>query len=408
MIHKIIGLMALNFFSYEDWVEYFFENEIEPNDWPDCEAKFQVLKYKQLVDSGRSREYAWAQSVDFITKLESEDFSNLPTAANQIFALYQDEIIKHKANEVIGMIRRNPLKLNDIMSNYDFCKNSKKGFKLLTKTGLVAMERAIESSQKKESIKHIPGFENLSQLVGGFNPGRVGMLIAVTGFGKTNFAVSLANAITKKYSVAFANMEMSEQDFVEKVIMCANSITFKEMKENASKYGDRTVEWLSGISRRGVEFYYTPGNTSSVAELRQYCLSYKKTDSKLDFLIVDYDQKISVTTSRDMPEWKALQIAVEQLESLAKELNMFVLLLAQEVEGDVGGSKRSKNPASFVLKFARRKNIDITNFDKAGKEQDYIQVVKNRFGPGRKILEVIYTPEMARVVETDRFLDEQK
>ena len=72
----------------------------------------------------------------------------------------------------------------------------------------------------------------------------------------------------------------------------------------------------------------------------------------LDILVIDYDQKIDLTYNRNIPEWKLLQLAVQRIEDLAKELSVCVILLTQvNRDGGVSASHRATFTAHTVLNF---------------------------------------------------------
>ena len=164
--------------------------------------------------------------------------------------------------------------------------------------------------------------------------------------------------------------------------MSGAEIDYKDYKKNIvdKKNLDRIAEFYGKIIDKKI--YFSKGKGLSTSEIFSICRNHKK-NSGLDFIVVDYDQKIVLNTSKEMPEWKALQIAIESFEALAKELQCYVLILAQEsAEGDISGSRRSKFPASTVLRFYKDES-----------EQFLIEALKNRFGARNERVEVEYVPQ---------------
>lgn len=245
-----------------------------------------------------------------------------------------------------------------------------------------------------KSVIEIPNWPCLSNAIGGFNPGRVGILVADTGFGKTNFAASLALDASSELSTLFCNMEMIPHDFAEKLVMSAGELGYREVK-HITQFTRTVYERVQAehINRR---LFFTDGTTLSIWDINQKVVE-TKTRHGLDLLIVDYDQKIELKTSRETPEWKALQIAVESLESIAKEYEIYVLLLAQAAQDDgksrgrLSGSRRSTFPASTVMSFYRDEDED--------GQPVLVEAVKNRFGPRGVKVRVNYRPEVAKVQE---------
>jgi KaiC/GvpD/RAD55 family RecA-like ATPase len=245
----------------------------------------------------------------------------------------------------------------------------------------------LESNERARAegraIVKIPGWDSLSEAIGGFNPGRVSLLVADTGFGKTNLSANLARAAAKVGPVIFINMEMMAQDLGEKFLLGATRTSFGQFKQ-----GQVNPDRILGAQREltGRRLLYTDGRTLSVQEI--FALArQEKNQHGLFMLFIDYDQKLRLSLGRT-EEWKALQIAVEQLEELAKELSIYVLLMSQSnEEGNPSGSRRMKHAASTVLRFHSPEGKTV------------IQAIKNRFGRHNAAVEVNYEADKAFVEE---------
>lgn len=402
------------FLTVDKYHDLFLAEGVDYREWPDCEAKKVMTDYTSIIKI-KNRKYAQYQLLDFVDSVRNDN--DFPSSVDNILALYKkfkdDKIIKDLKLELVAA----PHNYREILFKYSSQFSDSKKEKSFVEDFQDLYSETVRISKSKEAIRKIPGFECLSELIGGFNPGRVALLIAKTGFGKTNLAVSLAVGIAKKFNVLFANMEMNEQDFFEKMAMSGCNISFNEIKTDPASRAADVLNFARDMADRGTDIHYTDGSSLSIDEIRSMCIKLK-AKKNIDFLIVDYDQKIQVAVTRETPEWKALQIAVESLELIAKQLNIFVLLLAQEVSGDVGASKRSKNPASVVLKFSKGRRVKKRDSEESFKSSYYptkridsgeenvfyIQAIKNRFGPTGGALVVNYKPERAMVIETDERL----
>jgi predicted ATP-dependent serine protease len=190
----------------------------------------------------------------------------------------------------------------------------------------------------------------------------------------------------------YFNMEMIDFDFAQRLIMAGAGIKYRDMKFNPKDQSLAVANLFTKYARKNL--FFSRGKSMSIHEIITHATQTKR-EKGLEFIVVDYDQKIALQTSRDTPEWKALQLAVENLEELAKRLNIYVLLLAQEnLEGGVSGSRRSMFPASTVMRFYQD---DSGNY--------LIKAIKNRFGKTGATIEVEYDHERNQVRERGPFLD---
>jgi predicted ATP-dependent serine protease len=186
--------------------------------------------------------------------------------------------------------------------------------------------------------------------------------------------------------VLYLNMEMSLYDVGKRVVVHTLQKPYDEFKTR-NLFHD--AEYI--LEQR--KLYVSNGKDLSVSEIAALA-KYYHTKQQIKFLIVDYDQKIKLHTSRDSPEWKQLQLAMIEMETIAKELQLHVMVLAQtNNEGEISGSRRSMFPASTVLKFSREDDDTVT-----------IRAVKNRFGPHNACVQVDYDASMAMVREVGNYI----
>ena len=368
----------------KSWRMYF-------TDWPDSPARRAAERYESLREQ-KGHTYAAIKTEEEFGR-EISDKTRVPDE-HTLRRLYFESVNQAVALELGKMLVRYPDRGKELVDSAKFLSTAGEPIHFGTSIDQF-VKRMVAAQEAGESIVEIPGWPKLSQAIGGFNPGRVGLLVAKTGFGKTNFAASLAIDASELVSTLFVNMEMLTEDFAEKLIMASGGITYREMRHSLDLVADKILKVQEeNISRR---LFFTDGQTMSVPDLEQLVRSFRENND-LRLLIVDYDQKIKIKTSKETPEWKALQIAVETLESIAKKHRIYCLLLAQESSesdgkhrGRVSGSNRSTFPASTVLNFYRSEDEDGEPF--------IVEAVKNRFGPRGARVEVVYRPETSRVTE---------
>jgi KaiC/GvpD/RAD55 family RecA-like ATPase len=383
-LERLLMAITQNFILDESWYMRALGANIDPKDWPAFRCKKIAQKYSDLrmQENHDHAALVCAESLDDLNHA-----LHLSNDIGQARELYKELMLEHRGiqlSQKIGADPKNAAKYFGEYSSFAF----EDSFVHFGQTIEDTYAESVKQAESGESEILIRGFPKLSSMIGGFNPGRVGMLIAGTGFGKTNFAANLALAAAQTKKVIYLNMEMIEFDFSQRLLMSAGGIEYADLKfrprENQIKVAEAMSKYLTK------DLYFSRGKSMSIFEIVAKASEHKRNKG-LDLLIVDYDQKIALETSRETPEWKALQIAMEQLEDIAKRLKIFVLLLAQESsEGDVSGSKRSKFPASTVLRFF-----------KDDSDRYVIQAIKNRFGKQGIAVEVDYEHSKNQIRERE-------
>lgn len=360
-------------------------------DWPQGTARQAAERYQELRNEKGHTYAAIKTEQEFGRLLVGKiKFENEHTFRR----LYFEAVNQANAIAMGQALIKNPEKGKEIAASFQFL--SEKGEPVHFGTTVdEALARAILAKESGVANVTIKRWPCLSEMIGGFNPGRVGLLVAKTGFGKTNFAVNIALDASETLPTLFVNMEMISDDFQQKLIMAAAGVTYRELRDSPRENAEKIFDMQAKHIARSL--FFTDGSVLTISDLAELARS-RKASHGLALMIVDYDQKIKVQTSRETPEWKALQIAVETLEAIAKKHRIYVLLLAQEAgasddgksRGKLSGSVRSTFPASTVLNFFREDEDD---------GPFLVRAIKNRFGPRGVRIEVAYSPEMSQVRE---------
>jgi KaiC/GvpD/RAD55 family RecA-like ATPase len=392
-LEELLKKLTLRFIVEEKFFDSALVLKINPIDWPNCRAKEVAVKYAQTRQTS-GHQFAAVQVSGYLNEVETDEF--FEDDLKILKAQYEILLKKFRARELANNIMRDPENVEKYMADYQVQKGSDELIHFSSSLEEVFRE-TVRAAAAGQAVREIPGWNVLSHLIGGFNQGRVGIVMAQTGFGKTTLSVNLALRASEEMNVVYFNMEMTKQDFAEKLIMAAGEIDFKSLKKEPMKFDPKLAEIYRKYEEK--KLFFSQGKALSVPEIFAVSRVHHKKHNGLDMIIVDYDQKLVFNLSKETPEWKALQIAVEQFEMLSKELNCYVLILAQENEGgDVSGSKRSKFPASTVMRFFKHEMTD-------GLDRDVfiIQAVKNRFGKRNAAVRVEYDAEKSRVTEQAEF-----
>ncbi len=198
--------------------------------------------------------------------------------------------------------------------------------------------------------------------------------------------MNLAMASQKTMNTWYFNMEMSLEDIFERMLAIFYERAFSDLRT----YGDVEIGRMIQAFENNFKFRITSGRDKTLKEIQNMSRLQAATE-KPGIIFIDYDQKILLDTNHQTPEWKALQLAMISLEDLAKELNCFVVVLAQaNTEGEISGSNRSRFSASSVWSFEEDEDLG-----------PIIRFNKNRFGERGKVLQVKYERHCAKVSEKE-------
>lgn len=230
------------------------------------------------------------------------------------------------------------------------------------------------------------GLIDLDQILnGGWHRGQVVVLAARPGMGKTALSMHHAiHAARKGYGVLYASMEMVASELADRALSSLGRIYLGNILS-----GKMTDEDWSGITAATGILHEIPFHILDKPGLNFYQLATfarrHKRKSGLDLLVIDYLQLMA----GDQEEKRHSQIEeiTRNLKTLAKELNIAVLLLSQlsRKTEDVRRPKLShlrdsgsiEQDADVVL-FIHREEVDVP--ETTWKNYADIHVAKNRQG----------------------------
>lgn len=368
---------------------------INPLDWPAFACKQAYIQFLELVHT-KGYPYASAMITEAFS-VDAFDITEMHDELDVIGQMYKENLKYFKARFLGRELLANPEKADELISQYQsFASGGLKLLKISDYIEKVTLESKAEAD-KGTSLVVMPGFVSLSNIAGGFNPQRVSLITAKSGFGKTKLAGCFARNMSKSMPVIYFNMEMGVRDFVSMFIHAEADISntdwfrgnvFKDQiaLERVGRYMIKTHE--------SKPIYFTDGKSLDIDTICSAILSVCKPLQN-GFVIIDYDQKLTYKSYDE--EWKALVRAVERFEEISKITNTHIVVLSQADEsGDPKASKRAIQPASLVLNFKQGKIM-------AGMQEKpdayYIKAIKNRFGRTGVCVEVEYFPEKSMIKE---------
>jgi KaiC/GvpD/RAD55 family RecA-like ATPase len=367
---------------------------LDSSKWPDVSLTHDLIKFERLV---REKNINFAQ-LEFSGKFPA-DYSPqfLPQDLATVRIMHEEARESLLVNDLCRKLQSNGANVFEVAERFLREKSASVGVKSKSFGELMGdfiseNEKVIKSGK---SLVKIHGWPLLSEMIGGFNPGRVTIITAGTGVGKTNLSINLSRSacIEGELKACFVNMEMSEFDIATRYASAVGSMTKSEFNDPSylQKFSERNA--LAKVIEKADSIHITLGKGLTLREIESW-VSDKNRSSKVDLVFVDYDQKIQVSGKED--EWKMLQRACESLEEMAKREDVHVILLSQadgEKDGKPKASKRMMQSASTVLFFDERDPGVFT-----------VRAIKNRHGKKSAEIKVSYQPEKSLIHEDGHYV----
>ncbi len=361
---------------------------IDFEDWP---PSLPRLFMKELVDLHKAHGFdhaSWKmkQGIRIDQLLDISDGFILPDDPHTVVPEYQKLLNEVRFEQLANDLSRSPQQGYELINSFLKLSSKQIEVKDLSKAFNDYNEEKKKRQAEGKTLVQFEKWRILSDKIGGFNPGRLGILMADSGFGKTALATQFAVDASEKIPTLFFNMEMSNYDFTHRLIACTTKSSFKDMHQ---PHWDE--QWARAyLSKK--QIYYTTGKDLTLLEIQAVARKYRE-EKNVELIIIDYDQKIILEDTKT-EEWRQMHRIAVALEALAKELNCFVLLLAQtNFDGGISSSKRMTFPASTVMHFANDPN-----------HGTYIRAIKNRWGPRNAAVQVEYRQEISSIIEKESMI----
>lgn len=241
-----------------------------------------------------------------------------------------NDIIKESGEEIpdnklfLDNVERRIFEVTSERSVNDFVKIS-------DVLGDVVQKIQLNAQRDGDVIGLDTGYKQLNNLTLGFQGSQLIILAARPSMGKTalglNIACNIASLKSRPY-VAFFSLEMSLDQLALRLISQKSNINQNDLK--TGKFKDATA-WnrinyaVSELQNYNIMF--DDSSTSSVQDLRSVCRK-KKSEGKLDFIVIDYLQLLKSTSHYENRVQEVSEIS-RTLKQIAKELNVPVLALSQ-------------------------------------------------------------------------------
>ena len=342
--------------------------------------------------------------IEYLTEI----INFVPTAANvdeYIRIVEEKAILRRLIEEATGIVASGYNQEEDISEVLDNAEKkilnvvkTKKGteFRSIQDVLLKTQNDLEKLSQQKSEITGIPtGFYDLDKVTSGLHENELIIIAARPAMGKTAFALNLATniAMNTDKTVALFNMEMSGEQLAMRMLSSVGQIEANKLRSGKLEHHDwkKFNEAMSRLAETKLFIDDTAGMT--ISEIKAKCRRLYNSEGGLGIVIIDYLQLISGSARYAGNRQQEVSEISRSLKTLAMELNIPVIALAQlsrTVEGredkrpllsDLRESGSIEQDADIVAFLYREdyytKQISI---DENTSKSEFI-IAKNRSGP---------------------------
>lgn len=291
-----------------------------------------------LEDRGKLNECGGAQYIIDLTDA-------VPTVSNldTYIELVKDKAIQRKVvaacNEIIhnaqGDVSDSKKFLDDVERKI-FNVTSERTTRDLKPVGEMLQEAEekiqINSTKTQGTVIGLDtGYPELNKDTLGFQNSELIILAARPSMGKTALALNIATNIAKLPShpyVAFFSLEMGLDQLALRLISSEAMIDQMELKMGhfSVPHAWEKINWACK-QLESTNLMFDESGTVKVQELRSICRK-RKSEGKLDFVVVDYLQLLSSDSNNDSRVQEVSEIS-RSLKAMARELQVPVLALSQ-------------------------------------------------------------------------------
>lgn len=256
------------------------------------------------------------------------------------------------------------------------------------------------------------GYPELDRMFGGLQPGHLITVCALTGYGKSSFALNAALNIALSPSgqgrkrVYFASLEMSRDEIVERALSVRAEVDHSLIRDGA--LSDEAMEKVEEAAEALSECEIYLDDSSYTVKAIQRQVKRLHAQQPLDLIVVDYLQLIEVATDKkNSNQAQELEEISRQLKQLAQELRVPIMALVQINRAVEEGKEPTLKDIHGSGGIARNSNVTIMIYALADQLEDRnearpfqmtFKVVKARSGRLGAI-NLVYAPCITKFLE---------
>lgn len=407
-VEKLLNLLKTDDFYFEANREIFeCIKDVHMQNIPvDALTISEELKKREKIDYVGGFEYLAKLTENIITSKNVEAYCNIIREKSILRKLINasNEIIEkgYRENEEVQ-------KIIELAETRIFAISQNRNINTFTEIKDVLLEvfnQLEERAMNKGSLTGITtGYDDLDRMTSGLQRSDLILLAARPSMGKTALALNIAmNAVKTGVSVALFSLEMSKEQYVQRIISMESMVESNKMRTGNLNDDDwnRLLSVMSTISNYQV--YIDDTASITLFEMMSKCRRLKM-EKGLDMIIVDYLQLMSGSGKNDNRQQEISDIS-RGLKAMARELNCPVVALSQlsrapelrtdhrPIMSDLRESGAIEQDADVVMMLYRDEYYHKDESDKKGISE--VIITKQRNGP-------VGTVELAWISQFTKF-----
>jgi replicative DNA helicase len=242
------------------------------------------------------------------------------------------------------------------------------------------------------------GFTDLDKMTSGFHPGEMIVIAARPSMGKTSLAMNIAEhvALEQKLPVGVFSLEMTSESLVLRMLCSRSRVNLRNIRDGF--LAERDFPKLTGAAGKlaNAPLFIDDSSGLSILQLRAKARRMAQQYG-IKLFVIDYLQLLHSTARRAENRQQEIADISNGVKSLAKELNVPVIVLSQlnrELEKDKNRKPRMSDlresgsieqDADLVGLLYKPSSGDDEDGAPTGEEQDAVPVnlliAKQRNGP---------------------------
>ncbi|MBF0431841.1 MAG: AAA family ATPase [Fibrobacteria bacterium] len=242
----------------------------------------------------------------------------------------------------------------------------------------------IEQYSRNERPSVLSGYKSLDKLTGGFRRGDLTVLAGNAGSGKTALAqnIVLNTVLNRENVVVYFSLESTKERVMERMLCANGGINLISLRNGKLQKNDY-VKLLDAAGRLHKSKLFIDDSPGIVpVQLRDTCAKLKNEEGRLDLVIIDYLQLLSLSVEPS----RAIPFILEFLYKMTLEYDVPVIVLSQLYGNN--NETDDKKPGLLTLYPSRafQQWTDVITFlyrpqPPDDEEKAEIIVAKNRNGP---------------------------
>ncbi len=305
----------------------------------------QQLKNKQLLEQ--------VGGIAYVSALPDQ----VPSAANLSYYLdivqekYLLRKMIHTCTDVVGRVYEFEGEVDGLMDEVerDILRISESRVTTSTTTIKDLVKKAINTIEDFHQRQGVltgvgTGFVDLDKMTSGMHPGEMIVIAARPSMGKTSLAMNIAEhvAIEQRLPVGVFSLEMTADSLVLRMLCSRSRVNLRSVREGF--LAERDFPKLTGSAGKLANAPLFIDDTSGLSILQMRAKARRMSQQYgIKLFVIDYLQLLHSTSRRAENRQQEIADISSGVKSLAKELNVPVIVLAQlnrEIEREKGRQPR--------------------------------------------------------------------